>query len=171
MAMVCCPHCGKSGNVPDQFVGKKIKCKQCVATFVAGEGAGKAKIAPEPPATCYPDLASFDISAAALGMVPEKVAREIGVLPIKLERKTLHLAVPDPVTDDLLQKLTFIFNMPIVPMVADRKDIDREIARRYGPSVAYFESSRPAGNATCSDDSCPCGSPGRRFHGARDTCT
>src|SRR5262245_1578661 len=31
-----CPNCGFKGNVPDQFKGKKVKCRQCTQDFRVG---------------------------------------------------------------------------------------------------------------------------------------
>src|SRR5580698_10318836 len=31
-----CPKCGFTGNVPDQFKGKKVKCRKCASPFLVG---------------------------------------------------------------------------------------------------------------------------------------
>jgi hypothetical protein len=41
MAIVAeCPKCGFKGNVPDQFKGKKVKCRQCASMFEVGGPVG-----------------------------------------------------------------------------------------------------------------------------------
>jgi hypothetical protein len=35
-ASVTCPHCGKGSSLPESLVGKKVRCKACEETFVAG---------------------------------------------------------------------------------------------------------------------------------------
>ena len=35
MARVICPSCKKTGNIPDQFFGKRIKCPRCGEHFKA----------------------------------------------------------------------------------------------------------------------------------------
>src|SRR5579859_6847881 len=42
MPIVSCPNCGKTGTVPDQFLGKRIRCKVCASEFLAAQGSGKA---------------------------------------------------------------------------------------------------------------------------------
>jgi len=37
-----CPECGFKGNIPDQFKGKKVKCRQCQKLFVVGGAAAAA---------------------------------------------------------------------------------------------------------------------------------
>jgi hypothetical protein len=40
-----CQFCGYKGNVPDQFKGKKVKCRQCQKLFVVGGDPAAAKAA------------------------------------------------------------------------------------------------------------------------------
>jgi hypothetical protein len=45
---ITCPECGNQRGVPDDLVGKKIKCKKCQSVFTVKAPA--AKPAPKPPA-------------------------------------------------------------------------------------------------------------------------
>jgi hypothetical protein len=55
---IVCPFCGKSGNVPETFRGKSIRCSGCNLTFIAGSAASQprpqATLAPTKPATPPP---------------------------------------------------------------------------------------------------------------------
>jgi hypothetical protein len=86
-----CPNCGKVLNVPEQVLGKKIKCKDCATAFVAEVpkkavkpskpgGAVKTKReeppppkpeAPKQPAARYDDDADDGAVPKALGVVDE----------------------------------------------------------------------------------------------------
>ena len=51
---VPCPKCGTNLRVPDDAVGKRVKCSKCATAFVAeppAEGAGVQAAPPEPPAS------------------------------------------------------------------------------------------------------------------------
>jgi hypothetical protein len=40
--IVECPSCGKKLKVPDEFIGKKVRCSDCNGTFVSGKPPAKA---------------------------------------------------------------------------------------------------------------------------------
>ena len=59
--LVSCPNCKGRGNLPDNMVGKKIRCKRCGNIFLAipdsdtdkinqGRAAAQSAQAPTPPA-------------------------------------------------------------------------------------------------------------------------
>ena len=65
-------------------------------------------------------------------LVPESVARENVVLPMSSENGALKIAVADPGDFDTLQKLQFILNKDIQPVLAAREQIIEAINRHYG---------------------------------------
>ncbi len=46
MAKVICPSCKKAGNVPDEFMGQRIKCPHCGERFGAPTLPGPTHVAP-----------------------------------------------------------------------------------------------------------------------------
>ena len=44
-----CPSCGKTLRVPDDLVGKNVKCPSCQMQFIASEGTGAAESPPPLP--------------------------------------------------------------------------------------------------------------------------
>jgi len=60
------------------------------------------------------------------------VARENVVLPLSLEGNVLKLITSDPSNYDAIQKLTFILNKDVVPVLADHEQIREAINRHYG---------------------------------------
>ena len=84
------------------------------------------------------DLKRVTIPPSVVEMVPESVARENCVIPVAFEQNILRLAVADPATSlanlDTLEKLVFILNLNIEPLLANRDDLLAAIDRHYGKS-------------------------------------
>jgi len=58
MAPVTCPSCGERGNVPNQLIGKRIKCQKCGKSFVAGATTATA---PAPDDAAKPTGGTIDV--------------------------------------------------------------------------------------------------------------
>ncbi len=80
----------------------------------------------------FVDLAELEIPKAVIELVPESVARENLVLPLSLEGNTLKVITADPGNFDTIQKLQFILNKDIVPVLAVQEQIQEAINRNYG---------------------------------------
>jgi hypothetical protein len=78
------------------------------------------------------DLTGVTVPPAILELVPETVALENTILPLALSDGTLLVATSDPSDLDLLQKLQFILNREIRPVLAAREQIIQAINRHYG---------------------------------------
>ena len=78
------------------------------------------------------DLTDVTIPAAVIELVPESVARENVVLPLTQEGALLKIITADPSDFDTVQKLQFILNKDIVPVIAAREQIIEAINRHYG---------------------------------------
>jgi hypothetical protein len=81
----------------------------------------------------YLQLTSLTIPAAVIELLPECVARECVVMPLAEFHGLFLVAVSDPSDSELLQKLQFILNKDIQPVVALRWQIIDAINRHYGP--------------------------------------
>jgi len=82
----------------------------------------------------YVDLAEMTIPAAVVELVPESVARENVILPLAQDNGTLKIIMSDPMDLDTIQKLQFILNKDIQPVLAPREQIIEAINRYYGQS-------------------------------------
>src|SRR5207237_3980381 len=71
---------------------------------------------------------------AVVELVPESVARENVVLPLAQEDGALKIIMSDPTDFDTQQKLQFILNKEIQPVLAPREQIIEAINRHYGQS-------------------------------------
>jgi type IV pilus assembly protein PilB len=78
------------------------------------------------------DLTEVTIPAAVVELVPESVARENIVLPLAQENGALKIIMSDPSDFDTVQKLQFILNKDIQPVLAAREQIIEAINRHYG---------------------------------------
>ena len=79
------------------------------------------------------DLGELDLPRAIIEFVPEFVARENRVVPLRLQSKRLWVAMADPGDRDIVDKLTFILNKEIVAFQASADQIREAIDRHYGP--------------------------------------
>jgi type IV pilus assembly protein PilB len=78
------------------------------------------------------DLGEVTIPPAVVELVPESVARENIVLPLAQENGALKILMSDPSDFDTVQKLQFILNKDITPVLAAREQIVEAINRHYG---------------------------------------
>lgn len=80
----------------------------------------------------FVDLSNVEIPKPIIELVPESVARENVVLPLSMEGNVLKLITSDPSNYDTIQKLTFILNKDVQPVLADHEQIREAINRHYG---------------------------------------
>src|SRR5262245_5691409 len=95
--------------------------------------AGAQHLAEEEAAQAPADgSALLNVPAALIELVPESVARENVVLPLRLEGRLLHVAAADP--GDLMtrDKLTFILNKDIRLVQFPQEELIEAINRHYG---------------------------------------
>ena len=82
----------------------------------------------------FVDMTELTIPKSVIELVPESVARENVVLPLSLEGNVLKIITADPTNYDTIQKLQFILNKDIVPVLAVQEQIQEAINRNYGQS-------------------------------------
>lgn len=80
----------------------------------------------------FVDLSTLEIPKAVTELVPESVARENVVLPLSLEGNTMKIAMADPTNIEVLDKLRFVLNREIQPVLAPQEQIQEAINRNYG---------------------------------------
>src|SRR5262245_6183712 len=80
----------------------------------------------------FVDLDAVEIPKAVIELVPESVARENVVLPLSMEGNVLKIITSDPANYDTMQKLQFILNKDVQPVLADHEQIREAINRHYG---------------------------------------
>ena len=78
------------------------------------------------------NLQDVTIPPAIIEMISESVARENVVIPLSQENGVLRIVVHDPSDFDTIQKLVFILNKAIQPVLAPKEQIVEAINRHYG---------------------------------------
>lgn len=78
------------------------------------------------------NLEGVTIPPSVIELVPESVARENVIIPLAQENGALKIVVHDPGDFDTIQKLQFILNKDIQPVLAAREQIVEAINRHYG---------------------------------------
>jgi type IV pilus assembly protein PilB len=82
----------------------------------------------------FVDLKGLTIPTSVVEMVPESVARENHIIPLSHENNALQIVMSDPNDLDTIEKLRFILNKDIQPVLSDREDIIAAINTHYGQS-------------------------------------
>lgn len=82
------------------------------------------------------DINAIAVHRSALEFLPESVARENSLLPVRLEGRTLHVIVPDDsesleALPNLLDKIEFVTERTVRYDTADRIQIDQAVADHY----------------------------------------
>jgi type IV pilus assembly protein PilB len=89
----------------------------------------------------YIDLRGVAIPPAIVELVPESVARENRILPYQVAGDTLKILMSDPNDIETLDKLRFILNRPIEPVLAAQELIQEAINRHYTQSIGESADS------------------------------
>ncbi len=89
----------------------------------------------------YVNLAELAIQPAVVELVPESVARENVILPMAETDGELKVIVSDPDDFETFEKLRFILNRRVTPVLAPRESILEAINRYYGQTVGESADS------------------------------
>ena len=89
----------------------------------------------------YINLTGVVIPPAIIELVPESVARENAILPYQVDGETLRVIVSDPNDIETFDKLRFILNRQIEPVLAPRESIHEAVNRHYGQSIGESADS------------------------------
>lgn len=80
----------------------------------------------------FVNLEQIDIPTSVISLIPESVARENVVLPLELNDERIRVAVANALDLEVLDKLRFILNREVDPVVASKDAIQNAINRHYG---------------------------------------
>ena len=89
----------------------------------------------------FVDLRGVAIPPAVVELVPESVARENRILPYQVDGDTLKILMSDPNDIETLDKLRFILNRSIEPVLAAQELIQEAINRHYTQSIGESADS------------------------------
>jgi hypothetical protein len=93
------------------------------------------------------DLDGLEPEAEAVEMVSARFAAEHDVFPVRLRRdrgrRTLTVAMSDPMDMSALDELGFMTNARVEAVLASASDVDRAIRQVYGPRLAGAVPTHP----------------------------
>ena len=89
----------------------------------------------------YIDLANEVIPLAVIELVPESIARENSILPYQEDGDVLRVVCSDPNDIETFDKLRFVLNRPIEPVLAPKEAIHEAVNRYYGQSIGESADS------------------------------
>jgi len=89
----------------------------------------------------YVNLSEVVIPPSVVELVPESVARENAILPLSAGDGELKVIVSDPLDYETFDKLRFILNRQVSPVLAPREAILEAINRHYGQTVGESADS------------------------------
>ena len=109
------------------------------------------------------ELGQFAIDGAVLRLLPEELVRSSNVLPVCRVDGKLVVAVSDPLDPEPIERVRFFVQIPIVPVMAAREDIEQAIAIYYGgdgraregqgvPKPVRAEARRPDARSVAGED-------------------
>ena len=111
-----------------------VKLQDALAKLGYATAADCTSAMAEPSGLQFVDLTALEIPKAVVELVPESVARENQVVPLSHENNALQIVMSDPNDLDTIEKLRFILNKDIQPVLSDREDIIAAINAHYGQS-------------------------------------
>jgi type IV pilus assembly protein PilB len=109
-----------------------VKLQDALARLNYASHVDSAQAMAEHAGLQFVDLNGVEIPKTVIELVPESVARENLVLPLALEGNTLKLITADPSNYEAMQKLQFILNKDVQPVLAIQEQIQDAINRNYG---------------------------------------
>lgn len=80
----------------------------------------------------FVDLSSVQIPSELSQVLPKNIAKKYSVVPVKLEKDTLFLAMADPMNFMAIEEARTATRKRIIPMISYGDAIDRAISELYG---------------------------------------
>ena len=98
----------------------------------------------------FVDLTAVSIPVELASYVPKNIAKKFCVVPVKLVKDTLYLAMSDPL-DFVAQEVKVASRKRVIPMIATRRTTEHAISLLYGSegtAGVIEEMKREAGSST-----------------------
>ncbi|MDX1924935.1 MAG: TIGR00266 family protein [Pirellulaceae bacterium] len=148
MIVFNCPACQKKYRVPDDFAGKKAKCKQCQGTmeipFPVLEVELVEEAPPEPQlATPLPSQVATAPTVHQPAPIQPVLAQPIQTQPIQAQPVTARFVENDVISAEVVQAQVFERPKPKPPRAANQPQVSHEVLRGASPNFSYEISQRP----------------------------
>ena len=122
----------QSGELPEELGGSIAESWEQVAAALAVSEEELARYVGEHFKVETADLKKATASATRL--IPEKMARRYGMIPLELREKGLVLAVSDPTDGGAIEAAEFYSGRSVIPAVATPKMIEYRITSAFAPA-------------------------------------
>jgi type IV pilus assembly protein PilB len=86
----------------------------------------------------YVDLAPGAIDKNAMQILPEKLCREHSVLPVKVDAKTVHLAMANPLDQEAIQRVSWATSREVTPLFCPPGQLDRLVSETLRPDAMIY---------------------------------
>ena len=97
----------------------------------------------------FVDLTAVSIPLELARFVPRSIAKKYCVVPVKLQKDELYVAMRDPLNFEAQEEVKSASHKQVVPMIATRRAVEQAIATLYGnegTARAIEEMKREAGS-------------------------
>ena len=97
----------------------------------------------------FVDLTAVSIPLELVRFVPRSIAKKYCVVPVKLQKDELYVAMSDPLNFEAQEEIKSASHKQVVPMIAPRRAVEQAIATLYGnegTARAIEEMKREAGS-------------------------
>lgn len=97
----------------------------------------------------FVDLTAVSIPLELARFVPRSIAKKFCVVPVKLQKDELYVAMSDPLNFEAQEEVKSASHKQVVPMIATRRAVEQAIATLYGnegTARAIEEMKREAGS-------------------------
>src|SRR5687768_13749827 len=86
----------------------------------------------------YVDLTPGAIDKNAMQILPEKLCREHSVLPVKVDAKTVHLAMANPLDQEAIQRVSWATSREVTPLFCPPGQLDRLVSETLRPDAMIY---------------------------------
>jgi type IV pilus assembly protein PilB len=132
----------KHGGLIGQILVQMKACTSGDVALALAEQAGLATV----------DLTKTKPEKGALALVDGDTAHAFGVLPLRVEGKTLVVAVGDPLNTAVLEDLRFTTGLEVRGMIADAALIAQLVQEHYGAETSLKDAIDAAAKASAGAD-------------------
>ncbi|MFL5487103.1 MAG: GspE/PulE family protein, partial [Gemmatimonadaceae bacterium] len=86
----------------------------------------------------YVDLNPGAIDKNAMQILPEKVCRELNVLPVKVDGRMVHLAMANPLDQEAIQKVSWATSREVTPLFCPPGQLDKLVSETLRPDAMIY---------------------------------
>ncbi len=86
----------------------------------------------------YVDLSPGAIDKNAMQIIPEKLCREHNVLPVKVDAKTVYLAMANPLDQEAIQRVSWATSREVTPLFCPPGQLDKLVSDTLRPDAMIY---------------------------------